>query len=167
MSHPQVSRPLIPGAPIPDGDDGLLNWAWALDRLASSQNYWLSTVWPDGRPHSMPVWGVWHDTAIWFFSSIHARKIQNLRGEPRCVLTTQDVGEPVVFEGVAETVTEPGRLQAFLRQLNQKYEVDLGADTIDPAQNATVRVAPQRVIALPAPGGDAFPTRWTFPEWVS
>ena len=28
-------------------------------RLTVAHDYWCATVCPDGRPHVMPVWGVW------------------------------------------------------------------------------------------------------------
>ena len=36
----------------------LLPWAWALERLTRSHDYWVATSRPDGRPHVMPVWAV-------------------------------------------------------------------------------------------------------------
>ena len=27
--------------------------------MSKAHNYWVSTTRPDGRPHVMPVWGVW------------------------------------------------------------------------------------------------------------
>jgi hypothetical protein len=52
-----ASRPFMPGygvAPASEGS-GLLPWSWAEDKLRTSHDYWLGSVWPDGRPHLMPV----------------------------------------------------------------------------------------------------------------
>jgi hypothetical protein len=57
-----------------DQGSGLLPWSWALERLRNARNYWLTTVWPDGRPHVMPVWAVWLD---------RAPETATQRGEPR------------------------------------------------------------------------------------
>jgi hypothetical protein len=46
----------------PDGK-GLIAWDDVCARLAKSRNYWVATSRPDGRPHSMPVWGVWLEGA--------------------------------------------------------------------------------------------------------
>jgi len=38
------------------GGDGLLPWSWAVERLPKN-NYFLTTVRNDGRPHSRPTLG--------------------------------------------------------------------------------------------------------------
>jgi len=64
MREPTRSRPYMPGYGIhpPDEGSGLLPWSWAEQRLHSSHTFWVVTLWPDGRPHAMPVWGVWRTT---------------------------------------------------------------------------------------------------------
>src|SRR4051794_5589123 len=108
---PRASRPHMPGYGIEATDEGLLPWSWAQERLAASRNYWVVTLWPDGRPHSMPVWGAWDGEALWFTSSRRSRKARNVAGDPRCVVTTEDAGDPVVLEGAAAIVTERGEIE--------------------------------------------------------
>ena len=74
-------RPHMPGYGIlPAGEGiGLLPWSWAVERLERSHDYWLATVWPDARPHVMPVWGVWREDALWFSSSKTSRKARTWR----------------------------------------------------------------------------------------
>jgi general stress protein 26 len=86
----------------------------AEERLTASRNYWVASSWPDGRPHAMPVWGIWHDGALWFSSSRQSRKARNLAADPRCVVTTENAVEPVVIEGAAEVVTDPRALTRML-----------------------------------------------------
>jgi hypothetical protein len=119
---PRASRPHMPGYGIlgPTEGTGLLPWWWATERLTSSHDYWLATTWPDGRPHVMPVWGVWLDDALWFSSSRGSRKIDNLRHDPRCVATTDDARDPVVVEGRGEIATDRPRIAAFLDASNAK-----------------------------------------------
>ena len=64
--EPSTSRPHMPGYGIagPREGSGLLPWSWAVQRLTASHDYWLATVCPDGRPHVMPVWGVWHGASL-------------------------------------------------------------------------------------------------------
>jgi len=61
MAEPSASRPYMPGYGLLDAAQGagLLPWSWAVERLQRSHDYWVATVRPDGRPHVMPVWGVW------------------------------------------------------------------------------------------------------------
>ena len=44
---------------------GLLAWSWAEERLAASNDDWVTTARADGRPHVTPVWGAWLDDAFW------------------------------------------------------------------------------------------------------
>jgi hypothetical protein len=67
----------------PAEGSGLLPWSWAEQRLVASRNYWVATSWPDGRPHAMPVWGLWDNGAFWFSSSRRSRKARNLANDPR------------------------------------------------------------------------------------
>lgn len=164
MSEPTASRPFMPGYGILDADrgSGLLPWSWAEERLAATRNYWLATVWPDGRPHVMPVWAVWHLGALWFSSSLRSRKIRNLRANAACVATTEGAADPVVLEGTAEIVTDLDQIAEFLARSNAKYEVDYGIDFLDPAVNATVRIAPDWAFALRQDDFSGSPTRWSF-----
>jgi PPOX class probable F420-dependent enzyme len=52
---------------------------------------WLSSVQPDGRPHLVPVWFHWDGERIVAFSKPHARKVDNLRDDPRVMVA---VGTP-------------------------------------------------------------------------
>jgi PPOX class probable F420-dependent enzyme len=156
----------MPGYGIvgPDQGSGLLPWSWAVQRLAQSRNYWVATVWPDGRPHVMPVWAVWFDDALWFSSSLGSRKIRNLRSNPHCVMTTEQPEDPVVVEGDAEVTTDPDVIRAFLDRTNAKYDTGYGIDFLDPSVNATVRVRPQWAFALREGDFTGSPTRWSFSD---
>lgn len=164
MSDPVASRPRMPGYGVLPADEGtgLLPWSWAEQRLADSHDYWVSTVRPDGRPHAMPVWGVWLDGALWFSSSRQSRKARNLAGRADCVLTTDDPRDPVVLEGRAEVVTDPPGITGFLDALNEKYRTGYGIDFLDPAVNSTFRVRPSRVFGLLQGDFTGSPTRWSF-----
>lgn len=82
----------MPGYGVRGADEGtgLLPWTWAEERLAGSHDYWVATAAADGRPHLMPVWGMWHDGALWFSSSTRSRKARNLRSNTRCSISTND-----------------------------------------------------------------------------
>jgi len=166
MEIPRVSRPYMPGYGIagPTEGSGLLHWSWVAERLTAARNYWVATVWPDGRPHVMPVWAMWDDSVLWFTSAIGSRKVRNLIADPRCCVTTEDASDPVVIEGVAETTTEPAALQRVIDLMNAKYHTDFGVDFLDPAANATVRVRPRRVFSLRAGDFTGSPTRWIFED---
>lgn len=164
METPRITRPYMPGygtLPATEGR-GLLPWSWAEERLVSSTNYWVATVWPDGRPHAMPVWGMWHERAFWFSSSKRSRKARNLVANPRCVVTTEDALNPVVVEGTAELLTDPTDLATLLELENTKYETDYKIDSLDPAVNACFRVRPKWAFGIMHGDFTGSPTRWDF-----
>jgi PPOX class probable F420-dependent enzyme len=154
----------MPGYGIvgPDEGRGLLPWSWAEERLTRSHDYWVATARPDGRPHLMPVWAVWDGGALWFSSSLGSRKARNLSGEPHCSIATDSAWEPVVLEGVARVVTDADALARFIALENEKYGTDYGVEFLDPAVNATFRVAPSWVFALTEEDFTGSPTRWSF-----
>jgi len=145
----------------PDEGTGLLPWPWAEERLTSSRNYWVVSLWPDGRPHAMPVWGLWHEGAFWFSSSKVSRKARNLAADPRCVVTTEDAADPVVLEGTAELVSEPEALATMLALENAKYDTNYTIDLLDPDVNAVYRVRPRWAFGLRHDDFTGSPTRWT------
>ena len=164
MPEPPASRPHMPGYGIagPTEGSGLLPWSWADERLTKSHDYWVATVRTDGRPHLMPVWAVWDGGALWFSSSLGSSKARNLATDRRCSVATDNAWEPVVLEGFAQVVTDHDALARFIQLTNDKYETDYGIDFLDPAVNATFRVAPSWVFSLTEDDFTGSPTRWSF-----
>jgi general stress protein 26 len=146
----------------PEDGTGLLPWSWAEEQLLTSRNYWLVSLHPDGRPHAMPVWGMWHERAFWFSSSKGSRKTRNLIADPRCTVTTEDASNPVIVEGVAEVVSDQEVLATILALENAKYGTDYGMELLDPDINACCRVRPRRVFGLRLDDFIGSPTRWIF-----
>jgi PPOX class probable F420-dependent enzyme len=136
---------------------GLLPWSWAQQRLAAAHEYWLATVRPDGRPHLMPVWAVWHDGALWFSSTAGSRKTRNLRADSRCSVSIDNGTEPVVIEGVAEEVTDPEAIRRAAALEKAKYSTEYAAE------QPLFRLAPARAFGIAAGDPTGSPTRWTFP----
>lgn len=122
--QPKPSRPRMPGYGLPKSSTGLLPWRWAEDRLKRSHNYWITTVRPNGAPHTMVVWGLWLDGAFIFSTGSKSRKARNLKRNKRCVVCTEDAHEAVVVEGWAGIAGVPLR-QEFLRKYEPKYDFDM------------------------------------------
>jgi hypothetical protein len=164
MTEPTARRPYMPGYGIvgPEEGGGLLPWSWALERLHASHDYWMATVWPDGRPHVMPVWGVWAEDALWFSSGGQSRKARNLAGNPHAVATTDNPLDPVIVEGVVDFITSPEGIGAFTVAVNEKYRTDYTVEFF--SDNACLRLTPTSVFALSEADFTGSPTRWTFPE---
>jgi PPOX class probable F420-dependent enzyme len=163
---PTADRPHMPGYGVlpADAGSGLIPWAEAERRLTGSHDYWLATARPDGRPHVMPVWGVWLEGLLWFSSGLRSRKARNLAADGRCSLTTDDARNPVVVEGTADRVTDLGRIAGFVAAVNAKYQAGMTVEFQDPAINGTYAVRPVTVIALTDGDFTGSPTRWRFGE---
>jgi hypothetical protein len=158
---PVASRPFAPGYSLADavGGEGLLPWSWAVERLAAAHNYWVASVRPDGRPHAMPVWGVWLDGALCFSTGAGSRKARNLAADPRCVVTTERADEAVIVEGAAEAFGGAAEIADFLAAYNAKYRWDM-----DASEAPFLRVRPRLAFGfIEHPGRfAATATRWRF-----
>src|SRR6478735_7529881 len=86
--------------------------------LTDAQLYWIVTVRADGRPHAVPLVGVWHEGAFAFCTGAEEQKQRNLDAHPHAAVTTGNTGDggwdsgvELVVEGVAERVTDDGQLE--------------------------------------------------------
>ena len=118
-----VSRPEIPESyGVPRGKEGMLPWSHVSERMSVARNYWLATVRPDGRPHSVPVWGVWVEDRLHFGGGRSTRKARNLAANPKVVAHSESGEDVVILEGVAEEVSDP----ALLERIDDAYETKYG-----------------------------------------
>jgi nitroimidazol reductase NimA-like FMN-containing flavoprotein (pyridoxamine 5'-phosphate oxidase superfamily) len=60
--------------------------------LVEAQLYWIVTVRADGRPHAVPLVGVWADGAFAFCTGAEEQKMRNLDADPRVAVTTGTTG---------------------------------------------------------------------------
>lgn len=83
----------------------VLAWEGVEEKLLMARTYWLATTRPDGRPHAVPVDGVWQDSALYFGGDPATVHIRNLQADPRAVVHTESGESPVIAEGTAAWVT--------------------------------------------------------------
>lgn len=164
-AEPKSGRPVMPGYGLPQSKKGLLPWKWAEQRLRKSHNYWITTVKPDGSPHTMVVWGLWRDGAFLFSTGRESRKAKNLEKNARCVLCTEDAEEAVIVEGVAEIVDVPVRRE-FLKKYEPKYHFDMAGMEKDilAMKEPVFAVRPLVVFGLYEKKFLGSATRWKFKE---
>lgn len=117
----------MPGYGLPEGTKGLLPWKWAEDRLKKSHNYWITTVRPDGSPHTMIVWGLWLDGLFLFSTGRQSRKAHNLAANPRCVVCTEQADQALIVEGTAEETPDVGLRRKFIGMCEKKYKFDMSS----------------------------------------
>jgi len=124
---PRAGRPNIPGYGIVGEKEGrgLLPWSWAVERLTRGWNYWLVTTRPDGRPHLMPIWGLWWEGAFWFSTGEKTVKARNLAANPNCVVAPDRADEAAIVEGRAEWVPASESLKPLWAAYKKKYDWDM------------------------------------------
>jgi nitroimidazol reductase NimA-like FMN-containing flavoprotein (pyridoxamine 5'-phosphate oxidase superfamily) len=138
---------------------GLLSWSWAEERLARSHNYWVATVWPDGRPQLTAVWGAWFEGRFVFSCGHESRKARNLAANPEVVVSTESADEAVIVEGQAARDVAEDALARFLDAYEAKYSWRL-----DPGHDRIFAVAPRVVFGFIEHDSQfaQTATRWTF-----
>ncbi len=104
-------------------DGSALAWSTVVDWLNRARNYWVCTVRADGRPHAMPVWGLWMDDQLWFSTDPGSVKGQNLLARPEIVVHLESGDEVCVLDGRAVRVTHDDALQRFDELYEPKYDV--------------------------------------------
>jgi nitroimidazol reductase NimA-like FMN-containing flavoprotein (pyridoxamine 5'-phosphate oxidase superfamily) len=139
--------------------------------LADAQLYWIITVRADGRPHAVPIVGVWHEGAFAFCTGAEEQKQRNMDSNAQVAVTTGsmgangwDSGKDVVVEGTAVRVTDADALQALAEAWFAKYGDDWrfevhGQEFVEQSHSGgstaggarVYRVKPAKVIAF----GDA------------
>ena len=160
---PKPSRIHAPGYGFPKATKGLLPWSWAEQRLKKSHNYWITTVKPEGAPHTMVIWALWQDGRVLFSTGSNSRKAQNLAQKPNCIVCTEHAQEAVIVEGVAEVADLPAR-RKFLPAYEKKYKFDMSTmkDGILSMKEPVFAVRPSVVFALPEKHFQSKSTRWKF-----
>jgi hypothetical protein len=117
-------EPTAEPLPLPQGygtATSLIPWSEVRARLEASENYWVATVRPDGRPHVVPRWGVWLDESWYYDGSPETRHVRNLEHNASAVLHLEDGMEAVVLEGTSHPVTPEGDLGKRLASAFVKY----------------------------------------------
>ena len=144
MVEPEVSHPHWPDAlqDAPKDSRALKPWAWALERLEKSHNYWISTTRTGGRPHLMLVWGIWWQDSFWFSTGPKTRKAKNMTANPGVVIGTEKADEAVILEGAAEEIRDRSVWKEFAKIYNEKYGGNV-EPILNSCDGSVFRVKPQ------------------------
>jgi PPOX class probable F420-dependent enzyme len=123
----------------------------ALERLATDRVGWLSTVTPDGQPQTMPIWFLWEDGEALIYSDLRAKRLANLRANPKVSLHLNDDGrgdDIVLIEGVArfdESTPPVTANPAYLAKYADWIEEMLvSAERMAETYNIAIRIRPVR-----------------------
>lgn len=153
---------------VPADLTGALPWEWAYKRLVANRNYWVVTASADGRPHALPVWGVWMpDDRFWFSCSPNARKLRNIIANPQVAVTVDDTVECVSAEGRGRRVDlGDAGVDPMVAAYLHKYWPDPSDHDAMAAflrSNAIIEVTPERAFGI-VEREDEFAARAT--RWV-
>jgi PPOX class probable F420-dependent enzyme len=121
-------------------------------RLRDERVIWLTTVGGDGRPQPNPVWFHWDGTSFLVYSLADARRLANLRRNPKVALHFDGDGQGgdiVVFAGDARVSADDppaDRVPEFVERYRERMTRVFG----DPAGFAArypvaLRITPTRV----------------------
>jgi hypothetical protein len=129
-------------------------WAEAERLLYDAELYWLTTVRTDGRPHTTPLVGVWHDGAFAFCTGTGEQKHVNLEHSPLVTVTTGTngwrSGTDVVIEGEAVRVTGRERLWPLADAWLLKYGQDWAWEADDEGFTGGDHTSPWVYVVRPA-----------------
>jgi|SRR5437016_6544294 len=142
-------------------DAGRADDAHTSERLSREPIIWLGTTRPDGRPHRVPVWFLWHDPLVLVFSMPRTQKLRNITGTPWVTLTldTADRGRDIVMaEGRASRpVDTTTAVQAMVPAFAHKYSELMQVPSFDDWRSTfsePILVTVSRVVAWTRRGGE-------------
>jgi Pyridoxamine 5'-phosphate oxidase len=158
-----VSRPRIPKIyGVSKASTGLLPWSHVSQRMAAAMHYWICTVTPDGRPHAVPVDGLWLNEALYFGGSPETRWQRNLVDNSAVSIHLESATDVVILRGHAKPLSNPARslTTALSKASSEKY--GFGPKPEDHAAGGVYVFRPRVVLAWKNFAQDA--TRWQFKD---
>ena len=121
------------------------------ERLAIEPIAWLTTAGADHQPQSSPVWFHWDGSAFWLRTQAAARKLTNIRANPKVALHLADDGnggDIVTVEGTAELRDRwPEDVEsAFLAKYDEAIRITIGFtfEQLRTDYPVTIRILPTR-----------------------
>ena len=154
---PQPDRPEMPasfGLGNTDFAFTPIEWSSVVERLSTERNYWISTTRPSGRPHCVPVWGVWADDALHFLTDAKSLTALNLANDSRSGVHLESGDNVVMLDGRFE---QTPLTSSVLAAFNAKYDMPPIAEGF-PAFRLELRKA----IAWREESFPSTATRWRF-----
>lgn len=148
----------VPGYKMPETSANLLSWDFVVAQMEPAQHYWVCTMFADGRPHAVPVWGIWYKNRVHFEGGMQTAWARNLVRNPQINVHLPNGEQVVIIEGTGHIIEdndidndEWNRIDTLFQT---KYQVDKGSPYW--------YVRPRKVLAWDG-GGLQTMTRWIFP----
>ena len=148
----------VAGYQMPEDSANLLPWDFVTAHMSASQHYWLNTISAAGRPHAVPVWGIWYKNRVHFEGSMKTAWARNLARDPQITIHLPNGEQVVIIDGTAHIIEDDDIDSVEWNTLDtlfqSKYQVDKGSPYW--------YVQPRKVLAWDG-GGLQTMTRWIFP----
>jgi general stress protein 26 len=147
----------VAGYKMPESKENLVSWNFVSEQMSLSRHYWISTVYFDGRPHVIPVWGIWHQNRFHFEGSMKTAWGQNILSNPYISVHLPSGDKVVIIEGTAHIIQDDeidnDTWNILDTTFQSKYQVEKGSPYI--------YVTPKKVLAW---DGEELTTmtRWLF-----
>lgn len=164
MIQPKNARRVRPNMPnygvMPNQVSAMLTWDWVDQQMDEARNYWVCSVCDDGRPHSVPVWGVWVDGCLYFGTDKKSVKAHNIARDDRVVVHLESGDETLIFEGraVQARVSEE-QLKKISERYVEKYKLE---PQLEDSGDLLLRLIPKKVMAWREHDYPASATYWLF-----
>jgi hypothetical protein len=134
-----------------------LAWETVRAELEEAPAYWVSSVRPDGRPHAVPVDGIWLDDVLYYGGAEETVHVRSARANPSIVMHIGDGSKAIIVEGEAGAANPSEVLAKRLAKASKdKYGYSPGPEGYANA----LALSPSRVLAWMAFPKDA--TRFLF-----
>ena len=164
MIQPKNARRVRPNMPhygvMADEVKAMLTWEWVDQHMDEARNYWVCSVYGDGRPHSVPVWGAWVDGSLYFGTDKNSVKARNIARDDRVVVHLDSGDETVIFEGrVVQARASEEQLKKISKRYVDKYELE---PQLEDSGDLLLRLIPRRVMAWLERDYPATATYWLF-----
>jgi len=158
---PRADRPHMPGYGLLAAEEGsgLFDWDHVDERMAAARNYWIASTRLDGRPHVMPVWGIWLDGAFYFGTGRDSVKDRNLSANPAVIVHLESGDDVIILEGTAVVVSDSEILARYADAYEAKY--DFRPDPADPG-GVTYTLRLRKAMAWLEKDFPGSATRWVF-----
>jgi nitroimidazol reductase NimA-like FMN-containing flavoprotein (pyridoxamine 5'-phosphate oxidase superfamily) len=137
-----------------------LPWRRVRQSLATSHLYWVVTVRPDGRPHAMPVEGVWLEGSLYFGAGSETRRGRNLALNPHIIIHLDSSRQAIILEGRAEPIDDP----VVLARLTDAWEAKYGYRSDLDEQTGVFVLRPRTGFSMIEKDFVESATRWRFDE---
>jgi hypothetical protein len=141
VAEPKRTRPDIPKEyGVPSTVEGMLDWSWVVEQLEKAKNYWLISLYPDGRPHCVPSWGAWVDNGLYFSGGDMTRHARNLASNPNMIAHLESGDQVVILYGEAQKATDVPK--DTMSRIEAAYTQKYGA-----GEGANYKLVPHKIIA--------------------